>query len=406
MTGHGLSKYLSKNIPDCKVSAFIDSDPSLHGSAINGIEVKAPQTLPSIKEKLSNILIIVAVSLKEEEISTQLIDLGFDATDFIMYSDYVTEFYTIDVVGTCNLRCSSCAWGDVEIKSNVPRGTMDFDSFTSVLDKAEKESGILSHVSLYSWGEPLLHPRISDMIDEIHERGAAVAISSNLSIRSDEAIKRIAKSAPEYIKISLSGFFQDVYEKTHNGGDIKHVKSNMYRLRYYLSRYKSKSHVDVNYHMYKDNSGTNLSKMEDLCDELGFGLSKTYALIMPLERVMDHLDGKPSQETKNLYPNLLVNIEEGIEASKTVKLDECPFLSNQVNINWDLSVPLCCTVFNRNEKTVITKDYISTSLSEINRLKSCSSLCGKCMSLHLPQYNMGYNRPSWDRVASSKVISD
>ena len=40
--------------------------------------------------------------------------------------------------------------------------------------------------------------------------------------------------------------------------------------------------------------------MKELCDELGFALSSTYALVMPLERVLDHCDGTPDVQTKDL----------------------------------------------------------------------------------------------------------
>ena len=41
----------------------------------------------------------------------------------------------------------------------------------------------ISHISLYSWGEPLLHPYIDKIIDYVHQHNVAVALSSNLSIK-------------------------------------------------------------------------------------------------------------------------------------------------------------------------------------------------------------------------------
>ena len=42
-------------------------------------------------------------------------------------------------------------------------------------DKIITESPDISHVNLYSWGEPLLHPHIDKIIDYVHEKNVAVA---------------------------------------------------------------------------------------------------------------------------------------------------------------------------------------------------------------------------------------
>ena len=66
--------------------------------------------------------------------------------------------------------------------------------------------------------------------------------------------------------------------------------------------------------------------MEQLAKELGFLMSTTYALVMPLERVIDHCNDRGSEQTKELSKNLLVDINEGIDASKDINLNNsCPF---------------------------------------------------------------------------------
>ena len=105
--------------------------------------------------------------------------------------------------------------------------------------------------------------------------------------------------------------------------------------------------------------------MQELANELGFLMSTTYALVMPLERVIDHCNNNASEQTKALSKNLLVDIDEGIDASKKIKLDDiCPFRENQININADLTVPVCCLVFNREH--LVSNNYLNDSLKSIN----------------------------------------
>ena len=54
-------------------------------------------------------------------------------------------------------------------------------------------------------------------------------ISSNLNVDAD--FEQILKSEPFEFKISLSGFYQEQYGRTHYRGNINKVKSNMYKLK-------------------------------------------------------------------------------------------------------------------------------------------------------------------------------
>ena len=264
---------------------------------------------------------------------------------------------------------------------------------------------IVTHVSLYNWGEPFLHPELNKIINYLHDNGIAAAVSSNLSIASGEQIKKVIRSSPEYLKVSLSGYYPDVYDTTHAGGDINLVKSNLYRIRYFIDKFGVDTLVDVNYHLYLNNNGKNLKKMQELCRELDFSLSTVNSLVMPLERVMDYCDGKEDIKTKELNKILPVTIDEGISVVSDFKSNTCTFKDNQININYDLTVPVCCTVFDR-EDTIVSKNYLETTISDINSGKKRIKLCKKCMNIGLPAYNMGFNRKGWNKIASQKVSSD
>jgi len=401
MTGMGFFRFSKAN--DLNVLSFVDSDFAFDQKKVNGISVQNPDVLRDIKGSTPNLVIVIAVSIKEEEIINSLKEMMFSSEDFVLYSDYCESFYTIDVVGTCNLVCPSCAHSINGEK--YPRGMMSIENFMRVLDKIKQESEVVTHVSLYSWGEPFLHPELPEIIKHLHNNGIAAAVSSNLSIKSADQIRHVIQASPEYLKISLSGYYPDVYNKTHTGGDINLVKSNMYRVRHYIDKFGADTFVDVNYHLYNNNNQKNLQKMKELCDELGFSLSATYSLVMPLERCLDHCDGIKDPQTESLSEILLVNIDEGLDVTKDYRSHTCPFKDNQMNINWDLKVPVCCTVFN-GEGTIIADNYLDASFVEINKKKNMAEICNKCMDYGLPAYNMGFNQKGWKAIASSKSSSD
>lgn len=400
MTGMGFLRFARKH--GLPVVGFVDSDPSLRGRTVNGVVVHAPDDIPRLKSDHSDLVIVVAVALKEDEIVRSLAAAGCAQTDWVTFTDYVENYYTIDIVGTCNLRCLSCAHA---MDYDNPKGVMPLEDFEKILAKMLKETGIVSHVSLYSWGEPLLHPDLEAIVSRLHEAGVAVAVSTNLSFTNMRFVEKVVRAEPDYLKISVSGFWPEAYDSTHNGGDIELVKANMIKLRELLDAHSVSTSVDVNYHLYRNNNGRNLEAMREFCKSLGFALSTTYALVMPLERAIAHCEGKPDAKLRELKDLLLVDIDEGREATKAFRDVPCRFLSNQVNIDWDRSVQLCCVCFKKPD-SVIAADFLETSQDDLNARKTAHPLCAKCAGYGLPAYNLGFNQQEWRRIADQKQSTD
>jgi len=387
------------------VKYFIDSDEGLWGLQIFGRRIISPREAKALFSKGHFEGIFITAILKAADIRIDIAKLfeGERPPFLIEYGNRDEPSYTIDIMGTCNLKCGSCPHS-IE-GHEVPKGSMTFETFQRVLDKALQEAPNLSHISLYSWGEPLLHPKLPQIINLAHERGLAVAVSSNLSLNLDARLGEIVHSCPDYFKISLSGYSQEVYQSTHQGGDINLVKSNLFKMRHLMDKQNKQFLVDINYHLYRNNHGEELRNFKSLAKDLGFALSETFALVMPLERVFDHLDGKPDYHTQKLDEELLlVTVDEGIEASggRTLGARPCTYLENQVNINADLSVPLCCLTFERNERTIVAGNYLERSVDDIQRAKSLMTLCTRCQSEGLPEYNLGFNSRAWKQIASKR----
>ena len=235
-----------------------------------------------------------------------------------------------------------------------------------------------------------------------------IAVSTNLSIQSSDQIEKIVKTSPDYLKISLSGYYPETYNSTHTGGNINLVKSNLYKLKYFIEKHDLSIFVEVNYHLYKNNIGRDLNKMKELCDELGFAFAGCYANVTPVERLIDYCEGNLDIKTQEFLKLLLVGIDKGLEITKSYRNLPCRFLTNQVNINWDRSVPLCCVCFDR-QNSLISDDYLKESLKDILIKKKNHPLCNKCQAYGLPPYLLGVNQKGWkveaDRKRKSLLIN-
>lgn len=344
MTGIGFLKFARKHRLD--VLGFIDSDPSLYHKEVQGVMVFNPEMYIS-----KGATVVITASMKEDLIIKQLEDKGI--TNYIKYSDYCKDIYTIDISGTCNLKCPSCVHCE---DRGVPKGFMSFDTYKEVLHEIiEVEAEMVTHINLYSWGEPFLNPWLADIIKYTRAYGIAVALSSNLSIESNYNFNQALKANPDYLKVSVSGYYPEVYNTTHTGGDINLVKSNLYKLRYLIDRNKLDTFVEVNYHLYNNNL-YDYYQMKELCKELNFTMSKTNAIMFPVERIIEYHKGKRIPIT-----DLLLKLPK-----KKEFIGECPFSKNQVTINWDLTRPKCCVTYYREDVS-----------------------CEECKKLGIPRYLMG-----------------
>ena len=167
MVGQGFYRYCISN--NFQTLCFIDSDPSLENQKIKGLSVISPKNVNSFLccNDPSEIIIVIAVSIKSSEIIHTLRNHKLNHLQYINYSNYSDIFFTIDVVGACNLRCASCAHSIPD--HGVPMNLMPFEKVLKVIEKIKRDAPLCTHVALYSWGEPFLHPKLDEIIDIFHK---------------------------------------------------------------------------------------------------------------------------------------------------------------------------------------------------------------------------------------------
>jgi organic radical activating enzyme len=288
--------------------------------------------------------------------------------------------YWIEIVGTCNLRCPSCPQGnfrDPEFAvGRNPTGFMKLAVYKQILEKIKSDNiSDRVEIHLYTWGEPLLHPKVAEFVALTKDMGFFCGLSSNLNL--DKNLKEVIKARPDFFRISLSGFYQDNYQKTHKRGDIRVVKSNMYRLRHMLDQYESKTEVHVLYHVYKHNAGDDLLMMLKLCTELCFAFEPVWAFYMPLEKSLSYLGGTVSSEDKKIIDMLAMDPARVSRAALPSRDQDCNLRKTQMTLNIDGSVQLCCATFDKAQ--VVAPSFVNTSHNELQSLRYKNDICGPCM---------------------------
>jgi hypothetical protein len=340
--------------------------------------------------------------------------------------------YVIDIVGTCNLRCPSCPVGNFEQSDfdgiERKKGFMELDLFRSILGKINADNpGVRPHLLLYNWGEALMHPRVGNFLEAISEANLTVDLSTNLNGEIDlRSLVRASSKQIRSLRISLSGFSQAVYEKSHKRGEMALVKSNMYKLRHYMDLYKKDIYTYVYYHVYRDNLEGEVSDMGKLCQDLGYGLRAGWAQLMPLEKVMTALDvpflhtinklpgsikknqvikedfterKQLSAEDKKVVSRLVIPINVMADMAMEHTITDCPLRRQQTVINFDGSVPLCCGVY--DPAFTVAGSFLNYSKAELQAKKYQHELCAVCFDYDIPQIMITHPPELWDEKGNS-----
>jgi MoaA/NifB/PqqE/SkfB family radical SAM enzyme len=288
-------------------------------------------------------------------------------------SEYI---YTIDVAGTCNLRCPSCPVGNSSDTQRV-KSMMPVAMFKQIITKMQSESPSPSaQVRLYNWGEPLLHPQLVQLIEVCHSAGFSSHLSSNLNIKPKYLEQALAANPTEF-KVSLSGFTQARYAHTHTGGDIEVVKQNLRLMREWLDHYRANTRVWVNFHRYKSNLDDEPS-MAALCQELDFMFAPINAFYQPLDKLLALAQGETQVLQEPVVSQLLYDVPGHLEyLQQNAQPDyDCELRFNQMVINSDGSVAQCCALY--GSSTMLQKQFLEHSHAQLEEAKYANPICTQC----------------------------
>ncbi len=311
--------------------------------------------------------------------------------------------FNIDVIGACNLRCPSCAQGNVT-DYRLPHGQMDPELLRCIITKAKTECQVES-VHLFIWGEPLLHARLPELIRIVQDAGIPCHLSSNLNILPDA--EAIMAANPASFKISASGFTQEIYGITHRGGDVERVKQNLVELVTAKERNRATTRIYVCFHRYKHNLKEEPLLREFLAN-LGVGFEPLWAQLLPLEKVLRFLDENAFEfpltaEDYQLIERLALPLGAGLKLARQHNQQPCPLREDQFSIDCHGNVLLCCAGFDARRFTV--GNFLDTSLDELQEVKENHAICKLCMQ-HGAHVYMTCGTAKLDALALSQIAPE
>ena len=132
----------------------------------------------------------------------------------------------IELTNYCNLRCPICPTGAGEISRRSE--AMDVELFERLM--AEVGPYLLT-VSLWGWGEPLLHPRLADILRAARKYPVVTLLSTNGQKLNDERIiETLIAYPPTFLIVAIDGLTDETNSMFRTGARLEPALSGVRRL--------------------------------------------------------------------------------------------------------------------------------------------------------------------------------
>jgi MoaA/NifB/PqqE/SkfB family radical SAM enzyme len=144
---------------------------------------------------------------------------------FSRTSENLARVY-IEPTNQCNLNCRTCmrnVWDEVP-------GQMSERIFQRILEGISAHDPVPS-VFFGGYGEPLVHPRICDMVEQAHRTGAVVELITNGILLSDQMTRRLMDAGLNRLWVSLDGATAESYADVRLGAALPEVIANLRHLK-------------------------------------------------------------------------------------------------------------------------------------------------------------------------------
>ncbi|MEQ1730255.1 MAG: radical SAM/SPASM domain-containing protein [Vicinamibacterales bacterium] len=119
----------------------------------------------------------------------------------------------IETTSACNLNCVMCPTQRPAVKAHKPSAHLDVDLFRRLIDEIVADVPTITTLYLHKDGEPLLHPRIVEMIDYAASRHGNVVLVTNATMLDEPMARAILATPLQQVRFSVDGLTRETFEK-------------------------------------------------------------------------------------------------------------------------------------------------------------------------------------------------
>ena len=187
-------------------------------------------------------------------------------------------YILIEAVSACNLKCPMCFQIDKTFTRKPFMGLMKWDLFTKVVDEANQLGA--GAITFGSRGEPLMHPKIGEMLKYVSEKENIfeLKLNSNASFLTEKLCHEIFKHKVDTLVISADHYEKKTFEELRKGANFEKIVSNVKMLFNIRKNYYKDSGTEIRVSGVDYYKNLNRKKFQEFWSSMSDNVSATYAV--------------------------------------------------------------------------------------------------------------------------------
>ncbi|QAY65747.1 radical SAM/SPASM domain-containing protein [Paenibacillus protaetiae] len=279
------------------------------------------------------------------------------------------KFY-MEITSVCNLACSFCP------QTQRAKGFINVEDFTQRLDQIRPHT---DYIYFHLKGEPLMHPKIGQLLDLSHERGFQVNITTNGTLLHKVKPILLTKPAIRQMNFSLHSFDGHAGSKDKDG----YIGSILSFVREALEH--TNMIISLRLWNLDENNATNAERQRNR--EILGAIEQAFELDYRIEERVS--PGKGIKLADRVYLNQDYEFDwPDLKAEEDDGKGFCHGLRNQAGILVDGTVVPCCldgegviNLGNINEtpfSEIVEGERANRLYEGFSRREAVEELCRKC----------------------------
>jgi len=250
---------------------------------------------------------------------------------------------------------------------------MSTELFASIADRLAA-MGLLE-IRLYNWGEPFLHPRLSEIVATCNATGLRYSFSTNASTVPEIDASFVHNL--EAVTFSMPGFSQPSYDRIHRL-NFHTVTNNIQRFTRRCRDFGFRGSFHLAYHVYRFNKAE-VPVARDFASRNGIRFVPSYAFLNDLQLWLDWFGDRLNDEyLAAIDQDICLDVlrQQGLAAPKKYR---CPLPDDIVlNHQGDLLIG-CCAPY--GDPTFVCGRFPDQDLEELLLLRRSKAICQQCVKL-------------------------
>lgn len=155
----------------------------------------------------------------------------------------------VDVAEVCNLACVHCPHPEFKKSEHYSASYLDPELNAKIVGEVhEHGAGLTQYLRYASAGEPMVHPKIYEMLDyAVKQSGTMVTLTTNGTLMGGARAERLVETGVDVVDISIDAFTPETYAKVRVHGDLEITRENVLQLISLSKQSGSKTKVVVSY---------------------------------------------------------------------------------------------------------------------------------------------------------------